>query len=556
MSNLPIYEMLAQAFASEGVDTVFNLMGDGNMHWATAMSKIDGVEMFHARHEHCACGMALGYYSATGKTGVASVTCGPGVTQITTILSTAVRARVPLVVFAGESPINAKWYNQAIDQAPLVTATGAHYVRAHSAKLMHEYVREAFYTARYERRPTVLGVPYDLQKAPWSGGPDYKPSSSYIPQPGRTLPSPESVALLADKIAGAKRPIIIGGRGAVASKAQAAIEALAEVAGALLATTLPGRGLFDSSSYSVGVAGGFAGAGTRELFANADLVIAIGASLTYYTVDGGALFPKAYVAQIDERPLGLRDGAQAGDLFLKADAKAGAEAVTAELNRRGVKNAGYRSDKIAEMIRTTPIDPVEFDLEPGTFDPRHVIAELDRVLPKDWDLVSGSGHQGYFQTHMRGRRPENFHVMREFGAIGNSISIAMGVAAARKNGKVVLIEGDGSLIMHIQELETMRRHGVKFLICVLNDGAYGAEIHKLRQDGLDDSGAIFGRTDFASISKGFGLRGTNITDLSQFASLLRDYEAQGTADIWNIPISDQVTSPTMRRVKTKGHGVM
>ncbi len=178
------------------------------------------------------------------------------------------------------------------------------------------------------------------------------------------------------------------------------------------------------------------------------------------------------------------------------------------------------------------------------------------MIPKDWDLVSGSGHQGYFQTHMRGRKPENFHVMREFGAIGNSISIAMGVAAARGNGKVVLIEGDGSLIMHIQELETMRRHGIKLLICVLNDGAYGAEIHKLRQDGLDDSGAIFGRTDFGSISKGFGLRGTNVTDLGQLAALLRDYEAQGDAEIWNIPISDQVTSPTMRRVKIKGHGVI
>ena len=191
--------------------------------------------------------MAVGYYSATGKTGVASVTCGPGVTQITTILSTAVRARVPLVVFAGESPMNAKWYNQAIEQAPLVNATGAHYVRAHSAKLMHEYVREAFYTARYERRPTVLGVPYDLQKQAYSGGPEYKPSAAYIPQPGRTLPSPEAVAMLADKIASAKKPMIIGGRGAVASGAKAAIEALAEVAGALLATSLPGRGMFDSS---------------------------------------------------------------------------------------------------------------------------------------------------------------------------------------------------------------------------------------------------------------------------------------------------------------------
>ena len=132
----------------------------------------------------------------------------------------------------------------------------------------------------------------------------------------------------------------------------------------------------------------------------------------------------------------------------------------------------------------------------------------------------------------------------------------MGVAAARNNGKIALIEGDGSLIMHIQEFETIMRHGLKLLIRVLNDGAYCAEIHKLRQDGLDDSGAIFGRTDFASIAKGFGLRGTNVADLGQFASLTRDYEAQDTMEIWNIPISDQVTSRSMRRVKLNGHGVI
>jgi acetolactate synthase I/II/III large subunit len=304
----------------------------------------------------------------------------------------------------------------------------------------------------------------------------------------------------------------------VASGAQAAIEQLADAGGALLATTLPGRGMFDHNPFSVGVSGGFASEVARELFAEADLVIAIGASLTYYTVDGGALFPKAYVAQIDERPLGLRDGMLAADLFVKADAKAGAEALTHELRKRGSK-AGYRSPSVAEKIARTPVDSAEFSVAPGTFDPRSVIAELDRVIPKDWDLVSGSGHQAYFQTHMRGRKPENFHVLREFGAIGNSISIAMGVAAARSNGKVALIEGDGSLIMHIQELETIKRHGLKLLICVLNDGAYGAEIHKLRQDGLDDSGAIFGRTDFGSIAKGFGLRGTNVADLGQFASL-------------------------------------
>src|SRR5260370_5850011 len=213
MSNLPIYEMLAQAFAREGVDTVFSLMGDGNMHWATAMSKIDGMRVFHARHEHCACGMAMGYYSATGKVGVATVACAPGVTEIATALTRAARAGVPMVVFAGESPINARWYNQALDQAPLVTATGAHYVRAHSAARMYDSVREAFYVARYERRPAVLGVPYDLQKLPLPRSSDYVSSSSLIPETGRTPPNSEILHRLVERLAAAQHPIIVAGQG-------------------------------------------------------------------------------------------------------------------------------------------------------------------------------------------------------------------------------------------------------------------------------------------------------------------------------------------------------
>jgi thiamine pyrophosphate-dependent acetolactate synthase large subunit-like protein len=380
-------------------------------------------------------------------------------------------------------------------------------------------------------------------------------SSSLIPETGRTPPNSEILHRLVERLAAAQHPIILAGRGAVRSGARAAIEALAQESGALLATTLPARGMFDHDPFSIGVAGGFSSEIARELFAECDLLIAIGASLTYYTVDGGALFPRAFVAQIDERPRGLKDGLPAADLFVRADAKAGAEALARELVRHGTKS-GFRSPRLAQRLAMAAPDTALFPIEPGTFDPRHVVAELDRVIPKDWEMVSGSGHQAYFQTHMRGRKPEQFHVMREFGAIGNSISIAIGVAAARNNGKVVLIEGDGSLIMHIQELETLRRHGVRILICVLNDGAYGAEVHKLRQDGLDDSGAIFGRTDFGAIARGFGLRGATVEDLSQLKSWMRDFDAQGTAEIWNIPISDQVTSPTMRRLKAKGHGVM
>jgi thiamine pyrophosphate-dependent acetolactate synthase large subunit-like protein len=327
MNNLPTYEMLAQAFSREGVDTLFCLMGDGNMHWATAMSRIGGMRVFHARHEHCACGMAMGYHSATGKVGVATVTCGPGVTQITTALATATRAGVPMVVFAGETPINARWYNQQIDQAPLVTATGAHYVRAHSLPRMYDAVREAFYVARYERRPAVLGIPYDLQKLPLPGMAEYVSSSSLVPETGRMPPNQDMLGRLVDRLSSAHRPIIIAGRGAIRSGARGAIESVAQTSGALLATTLRARGMFDDNPFSIGVAGGFSSELARELFAECDLVIAVGASLAYYTVDGGALFPRAFVAQIDDRPRGLKDGLPAADLFVRADARTAMEAL-------------------------------------------------------------------------------------------------------------------------------------------------------------------------------------------------------------------------------------
>src|ERR1041385_8269152 len=118
-----LYEALAEAFRAEGVDTQFVLMGDGNMHWCTAFAKLPGVHSVHVRHEHVTVAAATAYNVATNKVAVASVTCGPGVTQLMTALPAAVRARLPMVVFAGEAPINAKFYNQDIDQAPLVTAT-------------------------------------------------------------------------------------------------------------------------------------------------------------------------------------------------------------------------------------------------------------------------------------------------------------------------------------------------------------------------------------------------------------------------------------------------
>ena len=167
MPQLTVSDMLARAFAAEGCEVLFTLMGDANMYWSEAMSRLPGVQLVHARHEHCAVAMAEGYARATGKVGVASTTCGPGFTQIMTGLTIAARGSVPVVVFAGDSPMAAPWYLQQIDMAPLALATGAHYIPVRSIDRVLDNVREAFQIAALEHRPVVLSVPMDLQKQPY-----------------------------------------------------------------------------------------------------------------------------------------------------------------------------------------------------------------------------------------------------------------------------------------------------------------------------------------------------------------------------------------------------
>jgi thiamine pyrophosphate-dependent acetolactate synthase large subunit-like protein len=128
----------------------------------------------------------------------------------------------------------------------------------------------------------------------------------------------------------------------------------------------------------------------------------------------------------------------------------------------------------------------------------------------------------------------------------------MGVSAANPDSPVVLFDGDGSLLMHIQELETMKRHGMKILIIVMNDGAYGSEVHKLRSEGLPEAGSVFGRPDFAAIARGFGIDGKTFKSLDDVPKLVEEFAKSGSAAVWDFHVSDKVVSPTIRRAHPPG----
>ena len=544
-----VYEVLAKSFTQEGVKTCFTLMGDANMNWASTLAQ-QGCRMIYVRHEHCAVAAAMAYARKTGDVGVATVTCGPGVTQLITALPAAVRAHLPLVVFAGEAPLRMGWYNQGIQQAPMIMATGADYRPLHLPERMPIEVRDAFLYARRERRPIVLGIPFDLQEREWQGPEKFPtPSKELLPKNSPMPPHPDDVKRAAALVAAAERPVVFAGLGAVEAKAGAACRALAAKIGGILCTTLPARGLFHEDLYNIGIAGSFTPEVGLELLAEADLVIVVGGSMAYHAGGGGQLWRKAKMLHIDVDTRAVRQGQEVAKHHLRGDARLSVEALTAALPARSNM---WRSEAMAARIRDSKPDSAKFDVEPNLLDPRDVVESLEKHLPAEWELVNSSGHCSWFFAQMPSRPQEKFLSIREFGAIGNGSSFAMGVAAARPNSKVVLFDGDGSLMMHIQELETMKRHGMQILIVVMNDGAYGSEVHKLRSEGLPDDGSVFGRPDFAAIARGFGLAGRTFTSLGDVPKAIEEFAKGNGSAVWDFHVSDKVVSPTIRKAHPPG----
>src|SRR6185436_19159383 len=171
------------------------------------------------------------------------------------------------------------------------------------------------------------------------------------PAPGPMHPDPEGVRRLADAFSRAERPLILTGRGAVLAGAEAALIALAERTGALLATLICGHGLFAGNPWSVGISGGFASPAADELISESDLGVGFGVGLTHWTTKRGKLIaPGAVVAQVDVEAakLGYQMPVQ---LAVQGDAGVTAQAILAELDERAIgPRARLRNDNMRKRI--------------------------------------------------------------------------------------------------------------------------------------------------------------------------------------------------------------
>jgi thiamine pyrophosphate-dependent acetolactate synthase large subunit-like protein len=543
---MKVYEALARFFREEGVTDAFGLMGNTTMEWWLAMEQI-GVNMHTTRHEGPAVTMAYGWTIATREPGVACVSRGPGVTQLGTALTVATRARVPMVVYVGDSNSGDEQEDQYFDHRAFVEVTGAGFLPLGRASDADMAVCQAFYRARVESRPIVLNVPRQVANAEYPGDADHYARSKTLVRPVMPLaPDPAAVRRAAALVVESQRPVVIMGTGAAAPAAREIAVRLGDRIDALFATTLPNKAGFESA-WNVGVAGGYATRTAQSLFEDADLVIGVGASLNRHTLGYGRSFPNARYIQVDTRPPYPMGTGRSADVYLEADAATALEAIDTAVASRYRANPGYRTAEVRAALAEPDHDPSEFPIEAGRLDPRAAMQVIDAGLPADVGVICGLGHQAGFTIPML-RKPRPIHMtMTSFGCIGNALPAAIGAAAANHPRPLVAVEGDAGAMMNLGELETAHRMGLKLLLVVMNDEGLGAETWEFIAHDVETTAANVPSPDFAAVGRAFGGDGRLARTLDEVAAGVRDFIAGHGIYVLDVRTSAKVPSVIVRR---------
>ena len=515
---MKVSEVAASIVDECGVVDVFGLMGDGNLAFITFLTSELGVRFHSSRHESAAIGMADGYTRLRGDVGVCTVTQGPGLTNALTGLVTARKANTPLVLFVGDVPPAQAGWPQDADHHGLLQGAGVPVIDLVDPDTADRDVRRAFALARRASGPVAVNMPVDRQSLEWRAWDD-QPESAAEPVREPVTPDGDSVARAAEILAAARRPLIVAGRGALRLGIGAELRRLGERSGALLATTLPAKGLFRGDPWDLGITGSLATGMAASLIGRADVVLAVGAALNDFTTMKKTVFdPAATVIRcdVDAAP---RANRMTASVDVVGDGRLVVEALSDCLGDRS--DPGYRTTQVAETIAGFDHGKEFVDQSgPDGMDPRTLVLELDRLLPADRTVVTDVGHFfGFPATYLSRVEAGRYLAVTDFGAVGAGIGAAMGAAIARPEATTVFFVGDGGLLMSLGDLETIGRLRLPVVVVVMNDAAYGSELHMLRAWKLETSAAEFPVTDFEPLAASFGIAARTVSTIEELAGL-------------------------------------
>ena len=520
------FERIADALAESGVECIFGVLGDDTGPLIVATSE-RGIRYIFARHENQAVAMADGYSRATGRTGVVTVTGGPGLSNAITALNSAHRGKSRVCVLVGTGnvaeddlepeairatpPVN--WLKY-FPQTAVLDILGISSVKPASVNSAWQETHLAMRKAASET--VVLVLPRDVlegavdETSPASGpgitaaGVDAAAGLNKEP----VAPQAEQISAVADVLQetwAINRPLILAGRGALDAGTESALRRLGELTGALMATTLHANAFFHGDPYNVGICGTYASPVASELIPQADCVLVFGAGLNALTTYKNTLFPKAMIIQVDTDPAAFGRFVDV-EMEIAADTRLTAEMLVAELERRAHAVEGFRSGEVRDLIKGfQPRHGVQDKSGSGMIDPRILMIELDRILPPSRILCADGGQQARFAIrYVHVEKSRNFLQASDAGAIGLGMGSAIGAAVSRPGEVVLAAIGDASMMMTLGDLETAIRLRLPILVVVSNDEALGSEVNFLSEQGLPTEVALTPSPSFAAIAQSMG----------------------------------------------------
>ncbi len=521
-------EIVVQALKDEGVEFVFGYPGGAVLHIYDAIFQQEDVKHVLVRHEQGATHAADGYARATGRTGVALVTSGPGATNAVTGIATAYMDSIPMVVLTGQVPkpfIGSDAF-QEVDTVGITRPCVKHNFLVESLDTLAETIKKAFYIASTGRPgPVVVDIPKDITD------PNIKIDYKYPKTIGMRSYNPVvqghlgQIKKAIELILGARRPVLYTGGGVVLGDASKELTELAKTLNIPVTNTLMGLGAFPASDRQfIGMLGMHGTYEANMAMHETDVLIAIGARFDDRVTGHIEKFcPDARIIHIDIDPASISKNVRV-DIPIVGNVKLVLKDMLRVLKERSEIELDL-SDWWQQIDKWRAMNCLSYDRNSEIIKPQFAVETLHKVTNGDAYVTSDVGqHQMFAAQFYPFDKPRRWINSGGLGTMGFGLPAAMGVKMAYPDADVACITGEASIQMCIQELATCSQYNLPIKIILLNNGYMGMvrQWQEFFYDGRYSNSYVDALPDFVKLAESYGHVGMQVQNPADLEGAMKE----------------------------------